>query len=451
MSSGFSSDFTDFPEWDSESLFSAEHICGVGASCMVYVGYVKGLKVAIKRLKEEYSSNPLYVEAFRKEFQIGWKLKHESLPMYRDFHADWDEVYIVMDYIDGVSVMDFMDSQEGRAWLSDKRNVKKFLRQLLDVIGYLHRNGIIHCDIKPANIMLRHSDRGLVLIDLDKAYSDTFDRTHGGTPGSSDPLNHETKPTVNKDFSAISTLIDSLSSHVDSFPISSLRRFKKECRKPDATYESLSSALDSSGLLIPIHSNSFRRIAGIATGVVLIASVVIVFLHFGNRQVSVSPQNARDSLQSVIPKGNSERQYDEDSSAKSVPVAVPMSPSDPLKGTSNLSASQSQSGGETPGVKGLAKDFDERMAPFFQAVEEGRRELRSDKYDYNRLIEIVSRVNASYHDNYRRVVKEYKGENPDRDGLDVEMEVARVSEKSRAFRQFGLFATECQDTLNLHQ
>lgn len=244
-SSFFSSDFTNFPELDEEGLYAAENICGVGASCSVYSGYVKGLKVAIKRLKEEYLTNPLYVEAFRKEFQIGRRLKHESLPVYRAFRADLDEVYIVMDFIDGCSVMDFMETAEGRDWFSKRENVGRFLRQLLGGIGYLHRSGVIHCDLKPANIMLRHSDRRVVLIDLDKSYSDTFDRTHGGTPGSSDPLRCGLKPTVNKDFTAIGNLIGWLGSRADDFPIRWFKEFCNECGKPDATYERLSALLTS--------------------------------------------------------------------------------------------------------------------------------------------------------------------------------------------------------------
>ncbi len=141
--------------------FTDQNICGEGASCIVYRMRLSGLLVAVKRLREEYRTDPSYIASYRKEFQIGQRLKHDALPVYRDFHEDIKNVYIVMDYVDGISIEEFIKTAEGVKYFSSAENVRRFLKELLNVMGYLHRCGVIHCDLKPANIMLRHIDRGV--------------------------------------------------------------------------------------------------------------------------------------------------------------------------------------------------------------------------------------------------------------------------------------------------
>lgn len=211
-SSGFfverNSTENNFSEDLIHNSFTAENICGKSASCIVYQMRRQGLRVAVKRLKAEYCTEPTHVNSYRKEYQLGEQLKHDALPVYRDMHEDVNEVYIVMDFVDGISLSDFLETEAGKEYLRNAENVKRFLTQLLDVVTYLHRSGVIHCDIKPANTMLRHSDRGVMLLDMDKCYSDSLDRTHGGTAFICDPLDNGDKPTVAKDFSAIGNLID---------------------------------------------------------------------------------------------------------------------------------------------------------------------------------------------------------------------------------------------------
>ncbi len=134
--------------------FTDKNICGESTSCIVYHTRWQGLRVAVKRLKAEYRTDPRYVESYRKEYQLGRQLKHDALPVYREMHEDANEVYIVMDFIDGVSLKGFLASDDGPEYFSSLDNLKRFLTQLLGVVAYLHRSGIIHCDIKPANIML---------------------------------------------------------------------------------------------------------------------------------------------------------------------------------------------------------------------------------------------------------------------------------------------------------
>lgn len=88
--------------------FSADNICGEGGACIVYGMNLDGLRVAVKRLREDLRTLPGYAASYRKEFQIGQRLKHYALPTYRQLHDEIEDVYIVMDYVDGVSLRDRM-------------------------------------------------------------------------------------------------------------------------------------------------------------------------------------------------------------------------------------------------------------------------------------------------------------------------------------------------------
>lgn len=74
-------------------------------------------------------------------------LKHPSLPEYREFHRD----YMVMDYIDGTTLAAMIARKD--PWLRDEKHLRSMLRQLVEVVDYLHRHNVVHCGIKPGSIM----------------------------------------------------------------------------------------------------------------------------------------------------------------------------------------------------------------------------------------------------------------------------------------------------------
>ena len=142
----------------------AQKLPGGGSTCDIYKAISQRRKVFVKRLKPEYRNKPLYLAAFDKEYDIGVSLNHKSLPQYREFHKD----YIVMDYIDGKTLAEMLKEKD--LWLSKEKNVIRMLRELLDVVDYLHQRNIVHCDIKPDNIMITNGNRNLMLIDLDRCF-----------------------------------------------------------------------------------------------------------------------------------------------------------------------------------------------------------------------------------------------------------------------------------------
>lgn len=145
-----------------------------GSTCDVYECTIQRRRSFVKRLKAEYRNNPLYRAAFSKEFELGVSLSHPSLPRYVGFGGE----YIVIDYVEGDTLAALIQRNDSR--LEDKKFVRKLLRELIDVVGYLHNRNIVHCDIKPDNIIVSpYPERPAMLVDFDKAYSPWLDSSHG--------------------------------------------------------------------------------------------------------------------------------------------------------------------------------------------------------------------------------------------------------------------------------
>lgn len=415
--SDFAGDSSSFSGNDSiRTAFIDENICGEGATCIVYSMNLQGLHVVIKRLKEDFIDNPVHRAAFRKEYQIGQQLKHDSLPVYRELRDDLNEVYIVMDYIDGVSLSDFLSTDDGYRYFSSVTNMRRFLTELVSVVSYLHRKGVIHCDIKPDNIMLRHSDRGLMLIDLDKAYSDVLDKTSGGTSGFSDLLDLGEKPKVQKDFVAIGKVLDFIAEHTPNFPQRSFKHFRKECNRPDISSEKLLSALNP-------HSHKGLLIA-VSIFTIFLLSGVLVYLSRNE-----SPSGINGESQEFTIRESSDSFISNTTVIETPEIVLPTQHSQPA-------------------VKQIIiSDFDSKMADFIQEAQRYLSDLSSATLTDRQIRDMMSKIVESYTSKYHIIQTDYKAAYAESDGIDIELAVARASEKSRASGLLQKFTLAASDTI----
>lgn len=209
---------------------------GGGSTCDIYRTKWHRREVFVKRLKEEHRTNPLYLDALDKEYEIGVSLKHPSLPDYREFHRD----YIVMDYIDGTTLSSLIKNKD--PWLSRESNIVKLLKELVEVTGYLHRHNVTHCDIKADNIMITANNRDVILIDLDKCYTDSLNDTSGDP--SKYGLSSDLQGRITIDFHAIGRIVEKLKEDVPNFTFKRYKEFVKECYSPNVTDQDLLEILD---------------------------------------------------------------------------------------------------------------------------------------------------------------------------------------------------------------
>lgn len=121
---------------------------GSGAGGVVYKAYHIRLQkyVVVKRIKDNFVGR---LDS-RGEVDILKKLHHRFLPQVYDFIQKGTEIYTVMDFVDGSDMEHYID--QGYVFTEDQ--LQFWLRQLVEVLSYLHENRIIHSDIKPSNIMI---------------------------------------------------------------------------------------------------------------------------------------------------------------------------------------------------------------------------------------------------------------------------------------------------------
>ena len=157
------------------SFETMEQIASPGATCDTFFVKLYGKLHFLKRLKPQYANDIRYQEAFRKEFETGYRLEHPHLVRYISLSDDG----ILMEYIDGETLSQRLSRDPD--YFRSRSNSDRFVRQLLDAVGYLHSHQILHLDLKPDNILLTRINDDLKLIDLGCCRTDTFVDTPGYT------------------------------------------------------------------------------------------------------------------------------------------------------------------------------------------------------------------------------------------------------------------------------
>lgn len=273
--------------------YSAEDVAGIdfddavklpggGSTCDVYKTRWQRRDVFVKRLKEEYRAKPLYLDALDKEFDVGVSLHHPSLPEYREFHRD----YIIMDYIDGETLAAMISRKD--PWLTKEKNIVSMLRELVDVVDYLHRHNVVHCDIKPDNIMITANTRNLVLIDFDKSYTDALGDT-SGHPGKYG-LTTDEKGRVAIDFRGIGMLVEKLKASVHGFKFRGYRQFVKACYSPDVNCDDLREILDAPRTDGHSQAKSNKLAIIIAATMIAIGLLIGVIGYWFDRDSATTPR-----------------------------------------------------------------------------------------------------------------------------------------------------------------
>lgn len=234
-----------------------------GTTCDIYRTRWQRREVFVKRLKEKYRTNPHYLDALDKEYEIGVSLKHPSLPDYREFHRD----YIVMDFIDGSTLADMIKRQD--PWLKSENNILRMLKELVDVVEYLHRHNVTHCDIKPDNIMITADNRNLFLIDFDKCYTDSLNDTSGDP--SKYGLTSKEQGKIAIDFHGIGRVVKKLRESVNGFKFRKYKEFIKECESNECSSYRLLEILD-------YKYSENHKVPYLLSGVAIIVITVALFL-----------------------------------------------------------------------------------------------------------------------------------------------------------------------------
>lgn len=115
----------------------------------------------IKHLKPQVQ-HPRVLQLFQAEARVLDRLDHQQIPSSTECFEQNGEVFLVQDFIDGHDLG--KEYLRGRQWLESE--MRGFLRDLLEVLKYVHQHHIIHRDVKPDNIIQRKDNGKFVLIDF---------------------------------------------------------------------------------------------------------------------------------------------------------------------------------------------------------------------------------------------------------------------------------------------
>ncbi|MDR0975215.1 MAG: Stk1 family PASTA domain-containing Ser/Thr kinase, partial [Ruminococcus sp.] len=132
--------------------YEITELIGVGGMADVYkaTDILEGKVVAVKILKPEFSDNEEFIRRFRNESKAIAVLSHPNIVKIFDVGFTDKLQFIVMEYIDGITLKEFIEQQGVLKW----KDTIHFIIQILRALQHAHDRGIVHRDIKPQNIML---------------------------------------------------------------------------------------------------------------------------------------------------------------------------------------------------------------------------------------------------------------------------------------------------------
>jgi serine/threonine protein kinase len=117
--------------------------------------------VAVKVLHEDLAHRVEYAQRFRREAAVAARVGHTNIVHVLDAGMLGDCPYLVMEYAEGDTVQDRLDAQGA----FDEASAVPIALALAEALAHVHRHGVIHRDVKPANVILT-TDGGVKLIDF---------------------------------------------------------------------------------------------------------------------------------------------------------------------------------------------------------------------------------------------------------------------------------------------
>lgn len=135
-----------------DGRYEMRELIGVGGMAYVYKAYdsVDDRTVAVKILRDEFLTNEEFTRRFRNESKAIAILNHPNIVKVLDVGFGQHLQYIVMEYIDGITLKEYLDQRKDIRW----KEAVHFTVQILRALQHAHDKGIVHRDIKPQNIML---------------------------------------------------------------------------------------------------------------------------------------------------------------------------------------------------------------------------------------------------------------------------------------------------------
>ncbi|HSM56066.1 MAG TPA: protein kinase [Candidatus Sulfomarinibacteraceae bacterium] len=140
-------------------------LLGQGGMSAVYKAMDQNLKrvVAVKLIHPHLSDDPEFVRRFEEEAKAVAQLRHPNIVQIFDFDHDGDVYYIVFEFVPGETLQDRLKRLHEAERRMDVDLLLRITGSLTDALNYAHSRGLVHRDVKPANVMLNVSNEPVLM------------------------------------------------------------------------------------------------------------------------------------------------------------------------------------------------------------------------------------------------------------------------------------------------
>ena len=145
---------------------------GHGGMADVYLARDRLLnrRVAVKVLSPTFAADPAFVERFRREAQAAASLNHPNIVAVYDWGQEDDTSFIVMEYVNGQTLRDVVN----RYGTLPPMEAARIGADIADALEFAHRNGVVHRDVKPGNVLIT-PEGGVKVTDFGIARAESSD------------------------------------------------------------------------------------------------------------------------------------------------------------------------------------------------------------------------------------------------------------------------------------
>ncbi|MEN8908215.1 MAG: protein kinase, partial [Clostridiales bacterium] len=132
--------------------YKIEDRIGGGGMALIYKAYDTLINrlVAVKLLRSEFDADDEFLKRFKKEAHYAATLIHQNVIQIYDIGVEKSRNYIVMEYVDGISIRELIDSKKN----IEIGKIVNFAIQICSAMNEAHKFRIVHRDIKPDNILV---------------------------------------------------------------------------------------------------------------------------------------------------------------------------------------------------------------------------------------------------------------------------------------------------------
>ena len=207
-----------------------EKLSHIGSTSECYKVQINRELFFMKRLRPQYANDPKYRLIIEKEYKIGKSIDSPYTPKYISFNNNEKSAYILMEYINGESIEEKLNSNP--EYFHCGRNLYKLTLQLLKGLRLLHSKKILHLDLTPHNIILTQIGNDVRIVDFGFCMTDSYIHTAGTTPEFAAPelLEHRFKDIdESTDIYAVGSLLQYIENKTGKKLPHRLQKIKRRC------------------------------------------------------------------------------------------------------------------------------------------------------------------------------------------------------------------------------